>query len=505
MNLIPFQRYSGHVSAWGVYGLPTFTGHVSRRTAFVLALVGLVAVLRALGVIDGDAAFGAVLFGAAGPTVTELADDYESKGKALKTFLDGHVKMGADGTPEKDSGGRPVYDLDAEGVKKVREMNEDLNRAHDALKTAKVPYDAADAADAATTRARPEQGRKIVDDAVIREARPSLALMARSRVKSLLDESIESGGVKALREQLGGSKKRIEETLFEITDVDEADALIEGVKATITLSDITPQATRLPDILPSAQNRIVVSDLMAAGTTDSNTVSYYEETTFTNAAVETAENVAKPESTLDFTERTETVRKIATWIPITEEALNDNRQLRAYVENRLLFMVRQREEQQLLIGDGTAPNLSGILDRSGIQTQALGSDPVPDAFFKAFTKVSVTGDADPDGFVIHPNDWQDVRLLRTIDGLYIFGNPNDEVAVRMWGYPGRVTTGITEGTGLVGAFRTYAQVFRREGLRVLASTEHASYFVENKVALLAETRLAFAVYRPAAFCQVTGI
>lgn len=497
MESIPYQRYDGRVAAFGRYGAPGLAiGRVDRRTLVVLGFVAVIFVLYAAGIVD----LGEGLVLAAGPTVTELADDLEKKQTALKAYMDEH-KAG----DELDERGKPKYSLDAEGVKKVREMNADLAKAHDAWKAAKADQDDIDGAhDAATaTYGIKSDGRVLADSARIEDARPSNALIARSRVKALLDESIESGGVKAVRERLPNFKG--EELLFEVTDVDEADGLIEGLKATITLSDITPVADRRPAIVPSAQSRITVSDLMASGTTDGNTLTYYEETTFTNAAVETAEGVAKPESTLDFTERTDNVRKIATWIPITDEALADNRQLRSYVEARLLFMVRQREEQQLLIGDGTAPNISGILDRSGIQTQAKGSDPVPDAFFKAFTKVQVTGDADPDGFVIHPNDWQDVRLLRTIDGIYIFGAPNDEVQVRMWGYPGRVTTGITENTGLVGAFRTYAQVFRREGLRVLASTEHASYFVENKVALLAETRLALAVYRPAAFCQVTGI
>lgn len=494
MNHIPLQRYAGSVSAFASYGVASLAGwRPSRRTMLVFGLVGLLLVLYAAGVINlAHFGGGAGLAFGAGPTVTELADAYEGKQTALKAYMDEHK------TEDKDSSGRPVFDLDAEGVKKVREMNADLDKAHDVWQAAKD-------VDGAYDRASESHGVKGVrtDDIETRAARPSAAVTARARIKALLAESAESGGLKTVRDKSPNFKG--EELLFEIGDVDETDALIEGTKATITLSDITPVEQRLPDIIPSAQNRITVSDLMGAGTTDGNTLTYYEETTFTNAAVETAEGVAKPESTLDFTERTDNVRKIATWVPITDEALGDNRQLRSYVEGRLLFMVRQREEQQLLVGDGTAPNISGILDRSGIQTQAKGSDPVPDAFFKAFTKVQVTGDADPDGFVIHPNDWQDVRLLRTIDGIYVFGAPNDEVQVRMWGWPGRVTTGITENTGLVGAFKVYSQVFRREGLRVVASTEHASFFIENKVALLAETRLALAVYRPAAFCQVTGI
>jgi HK97 family phage major capsid protein len=497
VRTIPQQLYAGRVVAFGSYGLPTFAGRqITGRQLVILGFVAALFALYAAGVFDLAQVVGGGIVLGAGPTVTELADDYEGKQKALKAYLDEHKK------DDVDSEGRPIFDLDGEGVKRVREMNADLDKAHDALKAAREVSGAYDKATA--DHGVKSQGRVNADFGRIEQARPSLALQARSRLKALIEESAESGGLKAVRD-VGLGNFKGERLLFEIGDPEEADSLIEGVKATITLADITPQATRLPEIVPSAQSRITVSDLMAPGTMDGNTISYYEETTFTNAAVETAEGIAKPESTLDFTERTETARKIPTWIPLTDEALNDNRQLRSYVEGRLMFMVGQREEQQLIVGDGTAPNISGILDRSGIQTQAKGADPTPDAFFKAFTKVQVTGDADPSGFVIHPNDWQDVRLLRTADGIYIFGAPNDEVQVRMWGWPGRVTTGITEGTGLVGAFRTMSQVFRREGLRIVASTEHASFFVENKVALLAETRLALAVYRPAAFCQVTGI
>lgn len=419
-------------------------------------------------------------------TLVQLREERDAKAKALHDIFE-------QAGPEMDMD--KVTLLDGDSATKAAE----IKRRHTELNEIGTKIDAAAELEGIrdglpTSDTRQSAGKAVgLDRADMADARP-----APVNVKALL---AESPGLKAFRE--GGLKGH--RLLFEIDDTDAADQFLGGTKATITLADMAPLAQRLPAIVPSAQNRITVSDLMAPGTTDSNTVSYFEETTFTNAAAETAEATAKPESTLDFTERTDTVRKIATWIPITDEALNDNAQLRSYVEGRLVYMVRQREEQQLITGNGTAPNIQGILNRSGIQTQAKGTDPTPDAFFKAFTKVAVTGDADPDGFVIHPNDWQDVRLLRTADGIYIFGNPNDDVPVRMWGYPGRVTTGITENTGLVGAFRTYSQVFRREGLRVLASTEHASFFVENKVALLAETRLALAVYRPAAFASVTGI
>jgi HK97 family phage major capsid protein len=277
-------------------------------------------------------------------------------------------------------------------------------------------------------------------------------------------------------------------------------------KTLLTLTDITGPNQRLPDITPSAQAFRPVSDLFLQGQTSATSIEYYEETTFTNNAAEVAEGGSKPESALSFTLRTDAVRKIATWIPATDEVLTDVPMLRSYIEGRLRFMLMRRRDAQLLNGDGTAPNISGITDRSGIQTQAKGGDPTFDAILKAMTKVRVTGDAEPTGIVLHPNDWEAIVLTRTADGLYILGNPGDQVAAqRLWGLDVRVTPVQTENTAIVGAFTPMAQIFQREGVTITVSTEHSTYFVENKVAILAEERLALAVYRPAAFCTVTGI
>jgi HK97 family phage major capsid protein len=249
-----------------------------------------------------------------------------------------------------------------------------------------------------------------------------------------------------------------------------------------------------------------VTPLFQPGSTTSNLLEYYVETTYTSAAAERAETAAAGESTLDFTLTQDPVQEISTFIPVTRWSLNDVAGLQSYVSGRLRHMLDQRRSLQLIAGDGSSPNISGVLDRSGLQTQAKGADPVMDAIFKAMTKVSVTGDATPDAIVLHPNDWQDVRLTRTIDGVYILGNPGDPLGGRtLWGLPVSATTSITENTGLVGAFRSMAQLFNREGVTVELSTEHSDYFIKRQVALLIYQRLGLAVYRPAAFCSVTGI
>jgi len=277
-----------------------------------------------------------------------------------------------------------------------------------------------------------------------------------------------------------------------------------GIKTLSTTADMVGQTQRLPLLLDAQESR-TTADLMLQGTTSAATLEYYEETTFTNAAAEVSENGLKPEAAVDFTLISEAVRKIAVWVPVTDEMMADNEGFESYLRGRLEFMIKQREELQILAGDGNAPNIKGILNRSGIQTQARGADPTPDAIFKGMTKVRNTGFVEPTAVVMHPNDWQDVRLLRTVDGVYIWGSPADAGPERIWGLDVRVTGNMTENTALVGAFRPDAQIFRKGGVELAVSDSHDTYFVYNKLAVRCEERIALAVYRPASFVKVTGI
>ncbi|MDQ3671590.1 MAG: phage major capsid protein [Actinomycetota bacterium] len=281
-------------------------------------------------------------------------------------------------------------------------------------------------------------------------------------------------------------------------DVDFMAALFE------TGAGWAPPAIRGPKVVEFATRPLRVVDLIPGTTTTAVSIVYMEETTFTNAAVEVAEGSAKPEAALVLTERTDAVRKIAVWLPVTDEQLEDIPRIRGYLDNRLGFMVRQRLDAQILVGNGTAPNLRGILNRTGIQTQAKGADPTPDAVYKAMIKVRTIAFAEPNAAVFHPLDWQDIRLLKTADGIYIWGSPADAGPERIWGLRVVLATALTENTGLVGDFEQ-TELAVKKGVTLDVSDSHSDFFVNNKQAVRAEMRAALAVYRPAAFCSVTGI
>ena len=266
-----------------------------------------------------------------------------------------------------------------------------------------------------------------------------------------------------------------------------------------------PEVVRDNRVVLDAQRPVQVTDLLPTIPWGQKAYSYMEETTFTNNAAERAEGGAYDEAALALTERTTVVETIGVFIPVTDEQLADEAQAEAYINARLPFMVRQRMDGQILTGDGSTPNIQGVNGVSGIQTQAKAADPTPDAVYKAMTKVKVTGRAMPNAVIAHPNDWQDVRLLRTSDGIYIWGSPSEAGPARIWGVNVVESDAQTENTMVVGDFANYSLLVLRSGMEVKVSDSHSDYFVKGKQAVRAGIRAATVWLRPAAFCTVTGV
>lgn len=281
---------------------------------------------------------------------------------------------------------------------------------------------------------------------------------------------------------------------------------LDELAATMTTAaGWAPATMRTDRVVEMALRPLQVTDLVPKATTTAAAITYMEETVATNAAAERAEGGVYAESTLTLTERSVTNRSIGTSIPITDEQLEDVAQAQSYVEGRMGFFVLQRVDGQLVNGDGTAPNIRGYLNATGLQTQAKGADPAPDAIYKAMTKIRVNGRAFPSGVVMHPTDWQNIRLLRTADGIYVWGSPSEAGLERIWGSPVAQSDAITLGTSLVGDFSpAMSQFYLRRGLEVQLGYVNDD-FKNGKQTVRAGIRGALVVYRGAAFCTVTGL
>jgi HK97 family phage major capsid protein len=265
---------------------------------------------------------------------------------------------------------------------------------------------------------------------------------------------------------------------------------------------VVPQRGALVD---AVERRMTIRDLLMPGNTNSGSIQYPKETGFTNSAATQTETAgtAKPQSEIKFDIVTATVTTIAHWVLATRQILDDAPMLRSYIDGRLRYGLRYAEELQLLNGDGTGTNLNGVYT----QATALGANP---AVVASPTKMDVLryamlqaelAELPSSGIVLHPTDWAGIETTKDADGRYIIGNPASQLQPRLWGLPVVATQAMTVDKFLVGAFGTAAQIFDRQDARVELSTEDSDNFRKNLVTILAEERLALAVYRPEAFIK----
>jgi len=271
---------------------------------------------------------------------------------------------------------------------------------------------------------------------------------------------------------------------------------------------------RDPIVIPPKRKHRVRS-LFPSRTTTAAIVEYFRMTGFTNAAASVAEYGAgsfgaKPQAAMTFQGYQAPVRTLAHWEAAHRNVLADEPQLRSIIDNELLYGLRLEEDDQILNGSGTGEDLEGILLTTGVQTydwSAGASLPVPDTKADAIRRAATLAFLayyEPTGVVLHPNDWEDIELNKDSNGQYLMSVSIQQGGeARMWRMPVVDTPAITEGTALVGAFGTGAQLYDRETANIRIAEQHEDFFTRNAIVVLAEQRLALAVKRPEAFVDVT--
>lgn len=263
------------------------------------------------------------------------------------------------------------------------------------------------------------------------------------------------------------------------------------------------QPDRLQSILELPRRRLTVRDLLLPGTTTTNAIEYVRQTALTNNAAVVAETTAKPESNLTFDLVTTAVVTIAHWLKASKQILADAPQLQSFINGQLEYGLKLKEEAQLLLGSGTGGNLNGVYTQATAYAEPIdiGRDLTRIDLLRLAMLQATLNEFPPTGMVLHPSDWAAIELIQDTQGRYLFANPQQLAGPTLWGLPVVATQAMAIDTFLVGAFRPCAQIFDRQDVVALISTEDADNFTKNMVTILEEERLALAVYRPTAFIK----
>ena len=263
-------------------------------------------------------------------------------------------------------------------------------------------------------------------------------------------------------------------------------------------------ADRLGGIIHEPNRVLRMRDVLAVGRTESNLIEYAKENTFTNNAgpqvgnsPEEFENVTKPESGITFTLATAAVTTLAHWIPVSKQVISDSSMLQSYVNSRLMYGLKLKEDTQILLGTGSNGELPGLYTNRTAYSM--------DSPLSYTTKLDVLRDAIaqcqaseymPSAIVLNSADWADIELSKDSQLRYLFANPQNAAMPMLWGLPVVVTNSLTSGTFLVGAFDMAAQLWDREDASIEVGL-NSDNFVKNMVTILCEERLALTIYRTA--------
>lgn len=258
-------------------------------------------------------------------------------------------------------------------------------------------------------------------------------------------------------------------------------------------------------IVEARQRRLSLLDLIPIGATDAKLVEYVQEIAPTEEDPQPGyqkEGEKKAQLTLETRDETEPVVTIAGYKKIKKQALEDVAGLGSLINRRLPWRVRDMVEKQVLAGDGKDDTLTGFLNRDELG-MPVGDplDNTADGILRAMTIVELS-DSDATFVALHPLTNQELRLMRENQaertGAYLYGSPSVLAAPTIWGLTMVGNRMVPTTSPLVGDAQE-AEIAVRSGMQVLISDNDGDDFTRNRVTVLAETRLAFLVWRPSAF------
>ena len=271
------------------------------------------------------------------------------------------------------------------------------------------------------------------------------------------------------------------------------------VKNTVTSGSTTVFPQQMPGVIPGDFAPLTIRQLFRAIPVATNMVNSLREASWTNDAAETSQGAAKPESDITFEQYNVPITTVAHWIKVSNQLIADAPAIMAYIDTRLRDGLAQRVDAQLLNGNGTSPNLSGLTDSGNFTAYTASSgDLLVDAINRAKYALWAKGHM-PDVAIVNPADWGSMERTRegAGSGMYLYGLPGVAGNANPFGVRIVLSANMTQGKFLIGALNTAAVLYNRTGAVVEMGYINDD-FTKNLVTIRAEERLGLGVERPSA-------
>ncbi len=229
----------------------------------------------------------------------------------------------------------------------------------------------------------------------------------------------------------------------------------------------------------------------------------YKTTGTATGPAPVAEGSAKPESNYGGTIQTGTIKTMATWTKLTEQMIADDSNIVNFINDDLPYQLAKVIEYQILRGDGSSGNFSG-LDQSGNYHDYISGitfesdDTVIDLVLRVKSAMEAEGVTNV-MLLLNPSDWCKVLTAKNVNKDYLIPGIIDVPSKTIWGVPVVTNPFVAAGKFYLGNFAEAGKIVEREDLSIEMDREQDD-FTKNLMTLRVERRLDFAVMQPKAVC-----
>jgi HK97 family phage major capsid protein len=255
-----------------------------------------------------------------------------------------------------------------------------------------------------------------------------------------------------------------------------------------------------PGIIELPKRKLHIRQLLQGGAMgNKSTFDYVKEIAGEGDPAPANEGAAKSQFDLDLQEISSPAEWIAGYVRISRNMLDDVTGMTSFLQSRLVEKLLRVEDEQILNGNGTRPNLSGITD-AGNFTAATGGGTI-DVEQLVFAIAQLEGyDREANGILLNPADWYRIWLTKStgsVAGLYnlpvnVITKVGDQMFIA--GVPVFRSTALAVDKFIVGDWVMGANLISREAARVEFFYEDGTNVRENKVTVRIEERVALPIY-----------
>lgn len=212
----------------------------------------------------------------------------------------------------------------------------------------------------------------------------------------------------------------------------------------------------------------------------------------------TAEGDTKPQFDFDLVESSVNIETIAGWLRVTRKAMMNIPGFVSFLQRRIPERFRKVLDSQVLYGNGTTPNIKGILTSGNFIDQTTAANkPISEKLIDYVSLLEDTYERDANGILLRPADFYSMfKQTASGSGEYDlpFGVTIEGGQARVLGVPIFTTTALTAGDIVVGDFANGAQLLTQEAMRIEFFEQDGTNVRENKVTVRVEGNYALPVY-----------